>query len=130
MKKSKLSVLTGIATIFTFTFAGYETTQNVQQVNASSKIKVTYTLKVHNKNYKKKTIKLPKNSTVMRGLKRCWKIKSDHGLITSIAGKSQNKRKKIYWTYTINGKFAQKGAAIQKLANKDKIKFTLAKVNF
>ena len=130
MKKSKLSVLTGIATIFTFTFAGYETTQNVQQVDASSKIKVTYTLKVHNKTYKKKTVKLPKHSTVMRGLRKCWKIKSDRGLITSIAGKSQNPSKKIYWTYKINGKFAQKGAAIQKLANKDKIKFTLAKVNF
>ena len=130
MKRSKLSVLTGIATIFTFTFAGYETTQNVQQVDASIKIKVNYTLKVHNKTYKKKTIKLPKHSTVMRGLRKCWKIKSDHGLITSIAGKSQNPSKKIYWTYKINGKFAQKGAAIQKLANKDKVKFTLAKVNF
>lgn len=75
MKKSKLSVLTGIATIFTFTFAGYETTQNVQQVDASSKIKVTYTLKVHNKTYKKKTVKLPKHSTVMRGLKKCWENK-------------------------------------------------------
>ncbi|MBC6342016.1 DUF4430 domain-containing protein [Lactobacillus kimbladii] len=130
MKKSKLSVLTGIATIFTFTFAGYETTQNVQQVDASSKIKVTYTLKVHNKTYKKKTVKLPKHSTVMRGLRKCWKVKSTNGFITSIAGKSQKPSKKIYWTYRINGKFAQKGAAIQKLANKDKVKFTLAKTGF
>jgi len=75
MKKSKLSVLTGIATIFTFTFAGLETTQNVQQVDASSKIKVTYTLKVHNKTYKKKTVKLPKHSTVMRGLKKVLESK-------------------------------------------------------
>lgn len=129
MKKNKLSVIAGIATIFTFTLAGYEGTQNVQKVDASSKIRTTYTLKVNKKNYKKKTVKLPKNSTVMKGLKKLWSVKSTNGFITSIAGKRQNPAKKIYWTYTINGKFAQKGAAIQKLANKDKVVFTLAKMN-
>lgn len=129
MKKNKLSIIAGIATIFTFTFAGYESTQNAETVNAASKIKVSYTLNVNNKNAKTKTVKLPKNSTVMKGLKKLWKVKSTEGFITSIDGKSQDKEKNIYWTYTINGKFANKGAAEQKLANKDKIKFTLAKID-
>lgn len=129
MKKNKLSVLAGIATIFTFTIAGYGSAQNVQQVDAASKVRVTYTLKVNNKNYKTKSVKLPKHSTVMRGLKKLWKVKSTDGFITSIDGKSQNKAKKVYWTYTINGKFASKGAAEQKVANKDKVKFTLAKMD-
>ena len=37
-------------------------------------------------------------------------------------------KKKIYWTYTINGKWTTKGADKQAVANKDKVKFTLDKV--
>lgn len=129
MKKNKLAVITGLVTIFTFTFAGYETTQTPTTVSAASKIHVTYTLKVNNKNYKKRTVKLAKHSTVMQGLRKLWHVKSTNGFITSIAGKSQNKAKHVYWTYTINGKFANKGATEQRVGNKDKVKFTLAKMN-
>ncbi|WP_374955781.1 DUF4430 domain-containing protein [Lactobacillus bombicola] len=52
-----------------------------------------------------------------------------NGFITAIDGKSQDTHKQIYWTYTINGKFANKGAAEQKVNNHDKVKFTLAKMN-
>ena len=38
------------------------------------------------------------------------------------------KKKKIYWTYTLNGKWASKGVDLQSVANKDKVKFTLDKV--
>ena len=57
-----------------------------------------------------------------------WKVKQTKGFITSIDGKSQNPKKKIYWTYTINGKWAKKGAAEQNVKNNDKVKFTLDKV--
>ncbi len=129
MKKNKLAVLTGLATIFTFTISGLESTQNVETVQAASKVRVTYTLNVNDKKYKQQSVKLPKHSTVMQGLKKLWRVKSTNGFITSIDGKSQDAGKKVYWTYTINDKFANKGAAQQKVANKDKVKFTLAKID-
>ena len=76
-----------------------------------------------------KTVKVPKKSKVITGLKKAWKVQETKGFITAIDGKKQNPKKKIYWTYTINGKWATKGVNQQKVANKDKVKFTLDKVH-
>ena len=76
-----------------------------------------------------KSVKIPKKKAkVITGLKKAWKVQETTGFITSIDGKKQNPKKKIYWTYTINGKWATKGADKQAVANKDKVKFTLDKV--
>ncbi|RHW54142.1 DUF4430 domain-containing protein [Lactobacillus bombicola] len=128
MKRNKLAVLAGIATIFTFSLTGNQTSQEVM-AKPSNKITVAYTLNVNKKNIKNKKVKLSKHATVMAGLKKAWRVKSTNGFITAIDGKSQDTHKQIYWTYTINGKFANKGAAEQKVNNHDKVKFTLAKMN-
>lgn len=62
---------------------------------------------------------MSKKAKVMTGLKKAWKVQENKGFITAIDGN---------WTYTINGKWATKGADKQAVANKDKVKFTLDKV--
>ncbi|MGN1283978.1 MAG: DUF4430 domain-containing protein, partial [Candidatus Limosilactobacillus intestinavium] len=96
---------------------------------AKNQITVNYTLKEGKKTIDTKSIKIPKKKAkVITGLKKAWKVQETKGFVTSIDGKKQNPKKKIYWTYTINGKWASKGVDQQAVANKDKVKFTLDKV--
>ena len=127
MKKSKLPVIASVAAIFAFSLSGCENNQTKPKPKTNN-ISVSYVLATKKDTEKKKTVKVPQKSTVMTGLKKAWKVDSNKGFITAIDGKKQNAKKKIYWTYTINGKYATKGANQQKVANKDKVKFTLAKM--
>ena len=96
------------------------------QAKSNDNIKVTYTLKNNKKQISKKTITLKKNQTVMKGLKKGWKVDEKDGFITSIDGHKQNDKKKIYWTYTVNKKQVNVGANKKKLHNKDKVEFKLS----
>ncbi|RMC52103.1 DUF4430 domain-containing protein [Lactobacillus sp. ESL0228] len=127
MRKNKLTIIAGMATIFTFLLTSEQNTQEVA-AKRTNNYTVTYTLNRSGKNLKKKSIKVAKKATVMTGLKKAWRVESTNGFVTAIDGKKQNPAKKIYWTYTINGKFANKGVTQQRVANHDKIKFTLAKI--
>ena len=127
MKKSKLPIIASVAAIFAFTLSGCQNNQTQQKSKTNNNISVSYVLATK-KDTEKKTVKVPKKSTVMTGLKKAWKVDSNKGFITAIDGKKQNAKKKIYWTYTVNGKYATKGANEQKVASNDKVKFTLAKM--
>lgn len=93
----------------------------------SNNIKVTYVLKKNKKQIAKKTVSLKKHATVMDGTKKAWKVTEKGGFISAIDGKKQNNKKKIYWTFTVNGKQVNVSADKKKLKNKDKVVFTLAK---
>lgn len=124
MTKTKLLSLTTTGAVFvSLLFTGVAPTSNVQ---AASYIKVHYTFKKGNKAFSHKSFKVKENAKVITGLKKGWHVKSTNGFITSIAGRSQNKRKNIYWTYTINGKFASKGAYQQPLHRNDRVVWKLA----
>lgn len=126
----KITTVLATAVVFTFTLTGCSNNNSAKDANAKkdNQVTVTYTLTEGKKDFSTKTIKLKKNSKVMTGLKKGWKVKETKGFITSIDGKSQNPKKKIYWTYTVNGKWANKGASQLAVHNKDKVKFTLDKV--
>lgn len=94
----------------------------------SKTITVTYVLKENNKTFSNKKIKLKKNSTVMQGLKKGWKVQEKDGFVTSIAGKKQDDKKKIYWTYTVNKKMVDAANKV-KLHKNDKVVWTLGKVS-
>ncbi|WP_294757946.1 DUF4430 domain-containing protein [uncultured Lactobacillus sp.] len=126
MKKSKLPVIASVTAIFAFSLSDCQNNQTKPK-SKTNNISVSYVLAAKN-DTEKKTVKVPQKSTVMTGLKKAWKVDSNKGFITAIDGKKQNAKKQIYWTYTINGKYATKGANQQKVANKDKVKFTLAKM--
>ncbi|WP_442892141.1 DUF4430 domain-containing protein [Companilactobacillus sp. HBUAS59699] len=95
----------------------------------TNNIKVTYVLKKNKKRIAKKTVTLKKNASVMTGVKKAWTVKEKSGFITAIDGKKQNDKKKMYWTFTVNGKKVNVAANKKKLKNKDKVTFTLAKYN-
>lgn len=100
----------------------------------AKQISVTYTLKdttkaKNKKNLAKKTFKVKKGTSVFTVLKKAWKVnytKSSYGVfITKIKGLG-NEKKKLYWTYTVDGKMAKVAADKQKLTkNKSKVVFTL-----
>lgn len=111
-----------------FLLTGIALPANTAQAKSSSnKIKVTYTLKKNKKQIAKKTVKLKKNQSVMKGLKKAWKVDEKSGFVSSIDGHKQNDKKKIYWTYTVNKKQVNVGANKKKLHNKDHVEFKLAK---
>ncbi|WP_155589482.1 DUF4430 domain-containing protein, partial [Lactobacillus delbrueckii] len=78
----------------------------------------------------KKTFKVKKGTSVFTVLKKAWKVNytksSKYGVfITKIKGLGDEK-KKLYWTYTVDGKMAEVAADKQKLTkNKSKVVFTL-----
>lgn len=127
--KNKFSLLFTIIAFLTLVLTGCSSNSSTTtQKTKSNQITVSYTLKEGKKTIDQKTVKVPKKAKVMTGLKKAWKVQATKGFITAIDGKKQNAKKKIYWTYTINGKWATKGANQQTVANKDKVKFTLDKV--
>lgn len=126
--KRKLNLFFAIITFFTLALTACSNNNSATKKSATNQISVNYTLKENKKTIGTKTVKVPKKVKVITGLKKAWHVKETKGLITAIDDKAQNPKKKIYWTYTINNKFASKGANEQTVNNRDKIKFTLAKV--
>ncbi|MGM9905280.1 DUF4430 domain-containing protein [Lactobacillus sp.] len=139
MKKKILAVVVALAA-----FVGLFASQPVQRQSVQAakttktakakQISVTYTLKDTTKaknkqTVAKKTFKVKKGTSVFTVLKKAWKVsytKSSYGVfITKIKGLGDEK-KKLYWTYTVNGKMAKVAADKDKLTkNKSKVVFTL-----
>lgn len=94
--------------------------------HSSHTIRVTYTLKNNKRRIAKKTIHVKRHTTVLAGLRKCWKVKASNGFVTKIHGYSQNKGKRLYWTYTVNGKWANAANKVY-LHNKDRIVWTRSK---
>ena len=103
---------------------------NNTPVQASNNIKVTYTLKKNNKQFANKKVTVKDNATVLNGLKKGWKVKvADKDMVSSIDGHSQNNKKQIYWTYTINGKSSNKSVMQQHVKNNNHVVFNLSKMS-
>ncbi|APG72612.1 hypothetical protein LJ046_02430 [Lactobacillus delbrueckii subsp. jakobsenii ZN7a-9 = DSM 26046] len=113
-----------------------KTTKKTTKKAKTKQIRVTYTLKDTTKaknkqTLAKKTFKVKKGTTVFTVLKKAWKVnytKSSYGVfITKIKGLG-NEKKKLYWTYTVDGKMPMVAADKQKLTkNKSNVVFTLKK---
>lgn len=135
MKKKILAVVVALAA-----FVGLFASQSVQkqsiQAAKTKQISVTYTLKDTTKaknkqTLAKKTFKVKKGTTVFTVLKKAWKVNytksSNSVFITKIKGLG-NEKKKLYWTYTVDGKMPMVAVDKQKLTkNKSKVVFTLKK---
>ncbi|WP_076459944.1 DUF4430 domain-containing protein [Limosilactobacillus caccae] len=126
MKKFKIVSSLLVMLMAFFILTGYQKNNNNK---SNDSINVTYTLKQDKKTVATKKVTVKKNAKVLTGLKKCWKVKTAKDFITSIDGKSENQKKGIYWTYTVNGKQVNKLANQQTLKNNDKVQFTLSKAN-
>lgn len=73
-----------------------------------------------------KNVTYQPNQTLLELLKKQFSVKEDNGFVTAIDGHAQDKDKGLYWTFTINGKMAEKGANDIKLSPNDQIVFNLA----
>lgn len=115
----------GPTCLLVFRIGGHSTT-----ANASNTVKVTYTLKQNNKQFANKKVTVKENATVLDGLKKGWKTKIvDKDMVAAIDGKSQNKNKQVYWTYTINGQSSNKSVMQQHVKNNDHVIFNLGKMS-
>lgn len=120
-----LQKLIKITTIFTLGVGLLGTGVQPAAAKAKKSIKVRVTLTVNHKKISRKKIKTTRKTSVMKIMKKHYKVKEDDGMITSINGHKQNKKTQKYWLYSINGKDATKGAAKTYLKNNDKVHFKL-----
>lgn len=75
----------------------------------------------------KKEIKVKPESTLYEALKDNFDIVvDDTGMLTSIDGKSQDKEKNIFWTYTVNDEMIMQGIKDYVIQKGDNIKFKLS----
>ncbi|WP_256993288.1 DUF4430 domain-containing protein [Enterococcus hirae] len=101
------------------------TEQSSAQSQATTK-KVTIILQEEGKELSAKNVTYQPNQTLLELLKKQFSVKEDNGFVTAIDGHAQDKDKGLYWTFTINGKMAEKGANDIKLSPNDQIVFNLA----
>lgn len=101
------------------------------QVHAAHRLLVSYTLRNGHHRIAAKRFHVKKGTTVLGGLKKAWHVegsKSSYGyFVTSIHGYHQNKKRGLYWTYRVNGKYANKAANAWKLHNHDHVVWTRGK---
>ena len=126
IKKASISFSVVLFSLGTLTGCS---SQSSKKSTSSSKqnITVSYVLKENNKTFSSKKLQVKKNATVLQGLKKGWKVQESKGFVTSIDGKKQNTKKKTYWTYTVNKKWANAANKV-KLHKNDKVVWTLGKV--
>lgn len=70
-------------------------------------------------------IEVAEDSYLLDVLKEHYTIEEKDGFIEAIEGFKQNPNDNIYWTYTVNGEFAEVGAAEYQLADGDQVIWTL-----
>jgi hypothetical protein len=125
----KKVVLFLVTIISLFVVSGCQSPTATEQSSTYSQTKtekVTITLAQEGKELTKKTVDYQPKQTLLQLLKQQFTVEEENGFITAIDHHTQDKDKGIYWTFTINGHMAEKGANEIKLANNDKVVFNLA----
>lgn len=127
MLKKLVLFLVAISSLFVVSGcqAPSETQQSSSQTQTITE-KVTITLEKEGKEITKKTVDYDSDQTLLQLLKQQFTVEEDNGFITAIDHYTQDKDKNLYWTFTINGKMAEKGANEIRLADKDQVVFNLA----
>ena len=98
-----------------------EQTQQKQQTT-------TIIIQEDGKQLSSKTVSFKTGANLLTVLKENFAIEEEQGFITSIDGHKQDKQKQKYWTFTIDGKSATKGAKEIVLKKNQPIVFDLAKI--
>lgn len=121
-----------IAILLTFSLVGCNNPNKENSTNVTTKndtsITVLIAIKEKDKELSSKNFEVEKDEFLLNVLKDNYNVVEEDNFITSIDDKNQNPNENIYWTYTVNGDFASVGANEYKLQDKDKIIFTLDKM--
>lgn len=89
----------------------------------AKEVTVQVIIKPDGKEAKRKSVAIDKGATVMKALKKAYKVEEKDGFITSIDGNKQDETRKLYWMFKVNDKVASKGAEEIKVKKDDKIEF-------
>ncbi|APT18150.1 hypothetical protein FC62_GL000684 [Amylolactobacillus amylotrophicus DSM 20534] len=100
------------------------------QTKSSSVANQTATIKVfdrtNNKVLGNKKVSFKKGESVLAALKKSYRVTESKGFVSAINGVEQDDQAGAYWTFTVNGQDATKGAGEIQLAPKDKVVFKLS----
>ncbi|MGT2948050.1 DUF4430 domain-containing protein [Streptococcus devriesei] len=89
----------------------------------AKEVTVQVIIKPDGKEAKRKSVAIDKGATVMKALKKAYKVEEKDGFITSIDDNKQDETRKLYWMFKVNDKVASKGAEEIKVKKDDKIEF-------
>lgn len=126
----KKALLLAAALMSVSIFAGCQNTtnQNTEQTSSeqAAKQSAQITIKADGKETANQTVDFKEGDSLYEVMEQNFTIKADDGFITEIDGQKQDQKASKYWTFTINGEMATKGAKDIQLKNGDKVNFELA----
>ncbi len=131
-EKMKKALLVAAALMSLSVFAGCqsETNKNTEQTSSEqiAQHSAQVTIKADGKETANQTVKFKDGDSLYEVMEQNFAIKADDGFITEIDGQKQDQQASKYWTFTINGEMATKGAKDIVLKNGDKVVFELAEM--
>jgi outer membrane murein-binding lipoprotein Lpp len=129
-KKMKKALLLAAALLSVSIFAGCQNTTNQKTEQTSSeqaaKQSAQIIIKADGKETANQTVDFKEGDSLYEVMEQNFAIKADNGFITEIDGHKQDQKASKYWTFTLNGEMATKGAKDIQLKNGDKVNFELA----
>lgn len=133
MKVKRWSILIFLS----ITLGACRTVADINQTNSTDASQIesveenilTVSIEINPGNHQEKIsheIEVVENSYLLDVLKEHYTIEEKDGFIEAIEGFNQNPSENIYWVYTVNGEFAEVGAADYQLTDGDQVIWTLA----
>lgn len=127
MRKGKLLIISLLAIMMMFVFAGCQEKKEDSKNSESKTNQVTIEVTTDNgkNDVIKETVKVKDRENLYDVMKGNFKIEDDNGMITSINNKKQNTNEKKYWMFDINKEPAMKGVKDIQLKDGDVITWDL-----
>lgn len=131
MKKLGLILMLGISLSVAAgcTPGGSTSESSSQSTTASTQEMITATVKVVNdgEEVSNEEIETTETTSLLDIMEKDHELEVDNGMIIAIDGTRQDEQAGLYWTYTINGEWAEKGAGETFLKAGDQVEFTYGK---
>lgn len=131
MKKLGLVLLLGISlsVVSGCTPAGNTTASSSEPTTSSTQEMITVNLKVVNEGEEvsNEEVETTETTSLLDIMEKDHNLEVDNGMIIGIDGTKQDEQAALYWTYTINGEWAEKGAGETFLKSGDQVEFTYGK---
>lgn len=132
MKKLGIALLLGMSLtlIGGCSPAGNTSASSSESTTASTQKMITVNLKItdNEKEVSNEKVEIAETSSLMDLMKKEHKLEEKDGMIIAIDDLKQDEQAGYYWTYTINGEWATKGAQETFLKDGDQVEFAYGKV--
>lgn len=105
-----------------------ETAESSTVESTVSKISVTVKIENDGEEIDSKELEVEEDATLLEILEENHEVEAPEGFISAIDGIAQDEANGLYWTFTINGDWGEKGAAETILNDGDEVVFSYGKV--